>query len=124
VFIPHPDKEACIQILENANQGRPVDASVDFSVLSDRLNGFSGSEITEVCHEAARRAFRECIGSGEMRHINKNDFDEVIADFKSGMSSWYRKVLDELKTDSDRDLFVDMINTGTELLNELEPRST
>ena len=118
VFIPHPDEEARTQILEKANQGRPLDPGVDFSALSERMSGFSGSEISELCHEAARHAFRGCLDSGNMLPISKNDFDEVIRGFKSGTSSWYRSAVDELVTGSDKDLFVDMINAGTELLNE------
>jgi transitional endoplasmic reticulum ATPase len=121
VFIPHPDKEARIQILKKVNQGRPLDTAVDFMSLSDRMNGFSGSEISEVCHKAARCAFRECIDSGQMRPISKNDFDEVLTGFKSGTPSWYRNAVDELTLGTDKDLFADMVDAGVELLNEIKP---
>lgn len=49
IYIPLPDKQARLDLLQNALQGVELDNDVNLVDISERLDGYSGSDITGIC---------------------------------------------------------------------------
>ncbi|MFC4542717.1 proteasome-activating nucleotidase [Halosolutus amylolyticus] len=64
IEVPEPDRDGREQILEIHTRGMNVDADVDFDVLADETEGYSGADIESLATEAGMFAIR-------------NDRDEV-----------------------------------------------
>jgi len=61
IYIGLPDFEARISIFKACLNKSPVDPSVDYELLADRTDGFSGADIAGVCKAAAKHAIRGAI---------------------------------------------------------------
>ncbi|KAK8258102.1 AAA family ATPase [Phyllosticta capitalensis] len=80
LYVGPPGLEARRQILNIGMRGRPVGDDVDFEVLAQKLEGYSGAEIVEVCAEAARTTLRKWIGEGgsDVQHIGLSEFEVAL----------------------------------------------
>jgi len=61
IYIGLPDFEARISIFKACLNKSPVDPSVDYELLADRTDGFSGADIAGVCKAAPKHAIRGAI---------------------------------------------------------------
>jgi transitional endoplasmic reticulum ATPase len=70
VLIPVPDGKSRLAILSVHTKGMPI-RNVDLEALSDRIEGFVGADIENLCREAAMVALREQKDAEivEMRHF-------------------------------------------------------
>jgi transitional endoplasmic reticulum ATPase len=79
IYVPLPDREARHKILLLHLAGRPVSDRVDTWQLADRLEGYSGADIRNICLVAATRPFMESIRGGKERPIEPEDFEKALA---------------------------------------------
>ncbi|CAF1246011.1 unnamed protein product [Rotaria sordida] len=61
IYIPLPDEKSRLDILKITLRKSPVAKDVDMQHLSTITNGFSGADLTEICHRACKLAIRELI---------------------------------------------------------------
>lgn len=59
--IPVPDIESRRKVLELLLKGIPLDSSLDMNALLRRTNGMSGSDLKELCRNAAMNPVREFV---------------------------------------------------------------
>jgi transitional endoplasmic reticulum ATPase len=88
IFIPPPDTAARRRLLELSLQHRPVAADVDFDALAERLEGYSGADITYLCDRAATIPFLKTVagGDGQNEQINAEIFEQVIGQTRPSVS--------------------------------------
>jgi transitional endoplasmic reticulum ATPase len=79
IYVPLPDYEARLKILETNLEHRPLADDVDLSAVAAALEGYSGADIKNICSKAANIPFLESIEAGTIRDICKADFDKVLA---------------------------------------------
>lgn len=79
VYVPLPDAPARFRLLEIYFDGRPLAEDIDFGVLCDKLEGYSGADIKNIAQESAQLPFMEAIAGAEPRAINMQDITAVIA---------------------------------------------
>jgi transitional endoplasmic reticulum ATPase len=79
ICIPLPDLDARRRILELNLERRPLADDVEPDALAQRLEGYSGADIRNICSKAANVPFLESIEGGEMRDIASADFEKVIS---------------------------------------------
>ncbi len=98
IYIPLPDREARIEVFKIHTRGIDLDNDVDFEMLADLTEGFSGADIANVCREAIMRPVRELDTQGAIsdpnikaRPVNMEDFLESMKVVKPSVSP------DELK---------------------------
>lgn len=65
LFIPVPDEETRLKILEIHTRGKPLDKDVDRKRLAKSMENYTGAEIATVCNEAALLAIREFLDRGD-----------------------------------------------------------
>ncbi len=78
ILVPLPDAPARFKLLEIYMGKRPLAEDVDFGVLCDKLDGYSGADIASVAERAARFAFMESIAGKDNRPITMKDVLQVI----------------------------------------------
>ncbi|KAJ1979108.1 AAA ATPase cdc48 [Dimargaris verticillata] len=68
IYIPLPDENSRMSILEATLRKSPVSADVDLSLIAKTTHGFSGADLTEICQRACKLAIRESIEADISRH--------------------------------------------------------
>ena len=61
VYLPLPDFDSRVAIFQAATRKSPLAADISLDALSERTDGFSGADITEVCQRACKLAIRQHI---------------------------------------------------------------
>jgi len=61
MYIPLPDLESRLSIFKAVLRKSPVAKDVDINFLSQKTEGFSGADITEICQRSTQMAIRESI---------------------------------------------------------------
>ncbi len=115
VFIPHPDFEARKRIFELSLKDKPC--KVDIAKLAEMTEGYASAEIVDICEKAAKIPLRERIKEGKpRREITMQDFERVIGERKTVLSSWYPKALKELAVTEEVEIFQELIEAGKRYL--------
>jgi len=78
IHVPLPDAPARHRLLELYLAPRPLAEDVDFAVLVDRLDGYSGADIKAIAARAAQAPFMEAVGGQQARAIMLQDVMAVI----------------------------------------------
>lgn len=114
IYIPLPDQEARVGIMEAILRKSPVAQNVNLEFLASLCEGFSGADLTELCQRAVKVAIRESIMAEEVfskRSTSISDVDPVPqitrAHFEEAMSGCRRSVTayDILKYEQFRNKF-------------------
>ena len=79
IYIPLPDLAARRRILELNLAGRPLSPDVSLDELAERMAGYSGADIVNICRKASNIPFLEVIRVGIERDIEPRDFEQVMA---------------------------------------------
>ena len=98
VYVPSPDENARLKILEIKTKDMPLDDSVDLVSLVRRMSGYSGADIDSVCREAAINALRR---DTEADKVNIKDFEDAMAEMVPSitpdMEKWYMDMTSRFK---------------------------
>lgn len=61
IFIPLPDQEARLDLLRTSLEEVQLAEDVNLGRIAELLDGYSGSDITNICRDAAMGPMRECL---------------------------------------------------------------
>lgn len=84
-----PDMPAREQILNLHLRGRPIDKTVDTTLIAKSTNEFSGADISHLVESAAEFAMEESIETGNVRSISGNDFKKALRDVRPSTRAWF-----------------------------------
>ncbi len=87
IYVPLPDLPARLRIVELGLKGRPLAPDVDMGALAERLEGYSGADIVNVCRKACAIPFLEAVEQGVERDVTRQDFEEVLAEVQPSVSA-------------------------------------
>ncbi len=98
IYVPPPDEEARLKILQIHTRGMPLAEDVDLTDLARKTAGYSGADLEALCREAALNALRRDINSKE---VTLEDFTkamkEIVPSITPEMEKWYREVSQRFK---------------------------
>jgi SpoVK/Ycf46/Vps4 family AAA+-type ATPase len=80
IYIALPDSPARRRMLELELAGRPVAPDLDVESLVQRLDGYSGADVRNVCRKAADEAFLAAIRAGTAHPIDQQCLLRAIED--------------------------------------------
>jgi transitional endoplasmic reticulum ATPase len=90
VYVPPPDNDARLKILQIKTKEMPLD-KINIEDLAKRLQGYSGADIDAICREAAINALRK---DNNATKVSAADFEKVMADIVPSitpeMEKWYQ----------------------------------
>jgi transitional endoplasmic reticulum ATPase len=82
IYVGLPDLAARRRMLDIYLAGRPLEPGVDLDRLAERVDGYSGADIRNVCDKAAGEAFLASIENGQDAPIGQGLLDRVVAEVK------------------------------------------
>ncbi|MBN2335096.1 AAA family ATPase, partial [Candidatus Bathyarchaeota archaeon] len=91
VYVPPPDYEARLRIVEIKTKDMPMNGDVNLEALAKRMDGYSGADIDSVVREAGLYALRR---DTETATVSSVDFDTAMKDIGPSitpeMVKWYK----------------------------------
>ncbi|GAB1607013.1 katanin p60 ATPase-containing subunit A1 [Argonauta hians] len=103
IYIPLPDANGREELLKINLREVEIESDVDLKVIAERLNGYSGADITNLCRDAAMMSFRRRIAgltSEQIRNIPKEELElpSSMSDFEAAIKKVSKSVSqDDLK---------------------------
>jgi len=86
-FVPPPDKEARVGILELEMKDKPV-AKVNLKAVAGRTSGFSGADLTNLIDAATDQAIEASIEAGADVPLNQDHIDSALEELGATTSEW------------------------------------
>ncbi len=83
VYVPVPEKEERLKILQIHTKNMPLDKSVDINRLADETEGYTGADLESLSREAAIIALRE---SMEAKSVTKKHFEAAMEKVRPSVS--------------------------------------
>jgi AAA+ superfamily predicted ATPase len=88
VFVPPPDQEARISILDILSQGKPIDSS-SFKSLAKKTEGFSGADLEAIIDVATEKTIEEAMKSGKIIPISERILLKARKEVKASTLRWF-----------------------------------
>jgi len=73
IYIPPPDRETRLKILQIHTRNMPLDSDVDLKKIAERMENYVGADIENVCREAGMFAIRE-----NRDKVTMKDFERAL----------------------------------------------
>jgi len=86
IYVPLPDPAARFKLFEIHLGKRPLADDVNFSLLVENTDGYSGADIKAVCARAASRVFLATVGGAAPRPIALTDVLEALRETPPSVS--------------------------------------
>jgi transitional endoplasmic reticulum ATPase len=86
IYVALPDAPARRKMLDLYLARRPLADDVDFDELTDRLAGYSGADIKNICHKSATVPFLASVQDGLERVITRADVLGVLEKTRPSVS--------------------------------------
>lgn len=77
IYIPMPDYESRLSILQAVLRKSPISKDVDLAFLAANTEKFTGADLTEICQRAAKLAIREDIQRSFERDQIKKESEQA-----------------------------------------------
>ncbi len=98
IYVPAPNKEGRLKILEVHTKKMPLAEDVDLERIAEMTEGYSGADLEALCREAALEALREDLNAKEVR---MEHFERALEKVKPSLSKelikMYEKLAEEMK---------------------------
>jgi len=87
IYIGLPDLAARRKILELNLKDIPRDRTVDLEGLAERLEGYSGADVSYLCRKTAEQTFLEAVGQSTDRPLAEADFERVLRSLRPSVAT-------------------------------------
>ncbi|HRJ73466.1 MAG TPA: AAA family ATPase [Terrimicrobiaceae bacterium] len=88
LFVPPPDEDARVAILEVLSRGKPI-ADLDARDLAKRTKDFSGADLQGIFDAAVERSLSQAMKSGQIVPITHRTLVEIARDVKPSAKAWF-----------------------------------
>ena len=102
VMIPLPDYATRLQMFELNSAQLEMTPDVDFHTLTQLTEGYSGSDIKDICQVVRQEVIRELFESGEADNTTKKPRPLSMKDFKNAISNRKPSVSKEMIKEYDK----------------------
>ena len=90
VYVPPPDEEARLKILNIKTEKMPLDENINLESIARRMDGYSGADIDSVVREAGLHSLRR---DPDTSSVTMKDFEEAMEEIAPSitreMLTWY-----------------------------------
>jgi AAA+ superfamily predicted ATPase len=97
IFVPPPDQNAREVIFNLKMAGKPCDEQIDYSVLAQESELFSGADIENVIDLATENVLEEILTTGVERNITQEDLLVALKSTKPSTIEWLRTISNYVK---------------------------
>lgn len=96
IYVAPPNESARKEILRIRTRAVHLAPDVDIDALARETEGYSGAELVEICHEAARATIRRHASSIETAGADKVDLIVSKTDFEDALGRAVRRITPEM----------------------------
>jgi transitional endoplasmic reticulum ATPase len=104
IYVGLPDFEARCALFQIHLKDLPLDPTISFQELAERLEGYSGADIHFLCQKTAQHVFLESLKHEGERPLTQKDFLQVISDCRPSVRpelvARFEKYLNQLSSSS------------------------
>jgi transitional endoplasmic reticulum ATPase len=93
IFVPPPDYQARLAILQVHLQGKPV-ANLDFPRLARQTEGYSGADLMGMVDLAIDKALQETMHTGKVRPLTTENLLQALRDTRLSIEDWLNTARD------------------------------
>ncbi|EQD39366.1 AAA family ATPase, subfamily protein [mine drainage metagenome] len=97
IYIPSPDKESRIKILEVHTKNMPLSRDVSLEEIGDKTDGYVGSDLENLCREAGMMAYRE---NPEASEVSQKNFLDAMRTIRPSVDEnvlkFYKSIAQEM----------------------------
>jgi transitional endoplasmic reticulum ATPase len=97
IYVPLPGPEARRRILELNLKDRPLAPDSDLDALAERLEGYSGADVVNICRKACAIPFLEAVEEGVERDVLWADFEAVLEEVRPSVAAKDLKRFEEFR---------------------------
>lgn len=115
IFIPPPDLNSRIEILEICTRGMPLSPDIDFRKLAELTEGYSSADINEICNNAASIPWKKAVSGSSERDITLDDFLTAIEGRESTLIPWAISSKELIEASGEKELYKDIFDTVNRL---------
>jgi len=94
ILTPAPDKKTREEIFKVHTKGMPLTNDVDLKMLSEKTEGYAGSDIEAICREAAIIALRENMKSKE---VSLKHFEQALKKVRPSITKEIEKAYESIQ---------------------------
>ncbi len=87
-FIPPPDKEARLEILQHHLKDRPIESHLNLEAIAAKTSGYSGADLANIIDMAADEAIDDSLASGEEKNINQQHLVQALSESRATTLEW------------------------------------
>lgn len=99
IYIPLPEKEARIAIMRKMIDRIPVENDLDFDMIADITEGFSGADLKGLVESTKSLAIERTLDTGEISEITTEDFLESMQGRTPSTTNSLMKQYDKFRED-------------------------
>jgi len=86
IYVGLPDAKARAGIIEYSFKNIPLDENLSFKKAAQKMEGFSGADVAEVCGRAKKKAIMRQIETDREEVVTQQDFLDSISNFSPSVS--------------------------------------
>lgn len=102
IFIPPPDFKTRYILIKNYLKDKPIDSDVNIIALAIETEGYSGSDLVELCDVAIENALRSSLASKARQKVNMEHFISALKEcLAKSTSHWFSMAKQELAKAND-----------------------
>jgi transitional endoplasmic reticulum ATPase len=88
LFVPPPDQDARLAIVQSLVTDRPVQGKLEFALLARQTSGFSGADLRNLVETAIDEAIEESIGAEREVPLHMRHLEQALKQVKSTTVEW------------------------------------
>ena len=78
IYVGEPDFDARLFMVNKGLKDLPLAPDCDLKVVTEKLDGYSGGDITSICDKIKVEAYRRAVRTGQAQEITMADCDAII----------------------------------------------
>ena len=105
IFVPPPDKKAREAILKLKMSDRPQEAQIDYNLIADKTELYSGADLENVVETATENVLSEILKSGKERPVSTTDLVRAVDSTRASTIEWLKTIQNFVKYSNQTGLY-------------------
>jgi SpoVK/Ycf46/Vps4 family AAA+-type ATPase len=111
IYVPSPDAKGREEIFKLYTKNIPTTKDISIEELAKKTEGYSASDIREICADAARIPWKEALKTGKQRDVNQKDFETATEKRKSTLTPWYQLAEQQIMASGEKEQYKELLET-------------
>lgn len=105
IFVPPPDKKAREAILKLKMSDRPQEAQIDYNLIAEKTELYSGADLENVVETATENVLSEILKCGKERPVSTTDLVRAVDSTRASTIEWLKTIQNFVKYSNQTGLY-------------------